>query len=339
MHALVSRLPRLALLSLLALPIAAAATPPATTLLRIPGGAQGLGFDDIGYVAALDRIVVPAAQSGALVLIDPRDDALRVLPGITPAGGAGKGHDAGTTSASYGAGLLFASDHDAQALLAVNPVSGTVVARAALAAQPDYVRYVAPLRQVWVSEPHARQIERFAVSTGAHPALRRLGVIAVPGGPESLLIDAGTGMAYTNQWRDHTLAIPLRDPHVAARWPNTCTGSRGLALDAAQHTLFVGCQEGKVVALDLDANGRIIASAPVGAGVDIIAWNPLLRHLYAPGAISATMTVLGYDGHGFTTRASVPTAAHAHCVATDERHQAYVCDPGAGALLVYRDPR
>ncbi|EQD27748.1 YVTN beta-propeller repeat-containing protein, partial [mine drainage metagenome] len=153
------------------------------------------------------------------------------------------------------------------------------------------------------------------------------------------LIDAGTGMAYTNQWRDHTLAIPLRDPHVAARWPNTCTGSRGLALDAAQHTLFVGCQEGKVVALDLDANGRIIASAPVGAGVDIIAWNPLLRHLYAPGAISATMTVLGYDGHGFTARASVPTATHAHCVTTDARHQAYVCDPGAGALLLYRDPR
>lgn len=342
MHALVSRLSRTALLSLLALPIAAAAaatTPPVTTLLRIPGGAHGLGFDDIGYVAALDRIVVPAAQSGALVLIDPRNDALRVLPGITPAGGASKGHDAGTTSASYGEGLLFASDHDAQALLAVNPVSGKVVARAALAAQPDYVRYVAPLKQVWVTEPHAQQIERFAVTGGAHPALRRLGVIPVMGGPESLMIDDATGMAYTNQWRDHTLAIPLRDPHVAARWPNTCVGSRGLALDAAQHTLFVGCKEGKVVALNLDANGRIIASAPVGAGVDIIAWNPTLRHLYAPGAISATMTVLGYDGHAFKTLATVPTAAHAHCVASDGRDKAYVCDPGAGALLVYRDQR
>jgi outer membrane protein assembly factor BamB len=125
---------------------------------------------------------------------------------------------------------------------------------------------------------------------------------------------------------------------VAARWPNSCAGSRGLALDAAQHTLFVGCREGKVVALDT-RDGHVIASAQVGAGVDIIAWNPLLRHLYAPGAIRADMTVLGYDGHAFATLARVPTAAHAHCVTTDERHQAYVCDPGAGALLVYRDRR
>ena len=340
MYTLLSRLPRTALLGLLALPLAAAtaATPPAATLLRIPGGARGLGFDDLGYVAALDRIVVPAAQSGALVLIDPRTHALRVLPGITPTGGAGSGHDAGTTSASYGAGMLFAGDHDTQALLAVDPASGKVVARTALASQPDYVRYVAPLRQVWVSEPHAKQIERFAVAAGAHPALRRLGAIAVPDGPESLLIDAAAGLAYTNQWRDHTLAIPLHDPHVVARWPNTCAGSRGLALDAAQHTLFVGCKEGKVVALDT-RNGHVIASAPVGAGVDIIAWNPALRHLYAPGATSANMTVLGYDGRAFDTLARVPTAAHAHCVTTDGRRQAFVCDPGAGALLVYRDPR
>ncbi|HVB84110.1 MAG TPA: hypothetical protein VND63_04445 [Rhodanobacteraceae bacterium] len=314
-----------------------AAAGAATTLLKIPGGAHGLGFDDLGYAPALGRVLVPAAQSGALVLVDPANDALRVLADVVPAGAAVSGHDAGTTSADYGEGLLFASDHAHMAVVAVDPRTGAVVARAQLAGGPDYVRYVAPLHQVWVSEPHLKQIERFSVTAGAHPMLARVGAISVPGGPESLVIDATRGQAYSNEWKDHTVTISLKHPQVTARWANSCEGSRGLALDAAGHTLFVGCKEGKVVALDLDHAGRIEASAKVGAGVDIIAWNPVLHHVYAPGAVSATMSVLDFSGGALKTVATVPTAAHAHCVATDGKSVAYVCDPGAGALIVYRD--
>jgi len=32
------------------------------------------------------------------------------------------------------------------------------------------------------------------------------------------------------------------------------------------------------------------------------------------------------------------TAPDAHCVATDDSGSAYVCDPGKGRLLVFRDP-
>ena len=314
-----------------------AAAGAATTLLKIPGGERGLGFDDLGYAPTLGRVLVPAAQSGALVLVDPADDALKVLPHIVP-GTVGPDHDdAGTTSADYGEGLLFASDHAHMAVVTVDPRTGAVVARAQLAGGPDYVRYVVPLHQVWVSEPRMKQIERFAVTAGAHPALTRVGAVSVPGGPESLVIDAARGQAYSNEWKDHTVVISLEHPHVAARWANGCEGSRGLALDAADHTLFVGCKEGKVVALDLDHAGKIEASAKVGAGVDIIAWNPALHHLYAPGAVSATMSVLDFHDGTLKPVATIPTAAHAHCVATDGKSVAYVCDPGAGALIVYRD--
>ena len=334
--AVLSRHPLLLVAATLALTITSAAGA-GTTLLRIPGGTHGLGFDDIGYAPALGRVLVPAAQSGALVLVDPANDSLRVLAHVAPVGGTVIGHDAGTTSADYGEGLLFASDHQQQAVVVVDPRTGAVVARAPLAGGPDYVRYVAPLHQVWVSEPHLKQIERFAVTAGAHPALARVGAVSVPGGPESLVIDAARGQAYSNEWKDHTVAIALKHPHVTARWANSCEGSRGLALDAAGHTLFVGCKEGKVVALDLDHAGRIEASAKVGAGVDIIAWNPVLHHVYAPGAVSATMTVLDFQDGTLKPIATVPTAAHAHCVATDGKAMAYVCDPGAGALIVYRD--
>lgn len=312
---------------------------PVTALLQLPDGAHGLGLDDMDFLPALDRVVVPGAQSGNLVLIDPANDHMRVLRGITARGGAVHGHDAGTTSAAYGQGLLLASDHDRQDLLAVNPHTGAVLDRVHLAAQPDYVRYVAPLREVWVTEPHGGQIERFALNAGGHPVLRRVGRIAIADGPEGLVVDAGNGTAYANTHHDHTLVIPLADPRVAARWNNTCAASHGLALDAAQHTLFVGCKEGKVVALDTAAHGRVIASERVGVGVDLIAWNPVLRHLYAPGARSATMAVLAYDGRTLHSVVTVPTASGAHCVASDGRSVAYVCDPRAGALIVFRDHR
>ena len=92
-----------------------------------------------------------------------------------------------------------------------------------------------------------------------------------------------------------------------------------------------------MVALDLARNGAVIADAHTGKGVDIIAWNPMLDHLYAPGAIAKTLTVLGFDGHTLRVLQTLPAAARSHCVTTDGRRKIYVCDPGAGGLLVYRD--
>jgi len=308
----------------------------APKVLQLSSGA--LGFDDLGYAPALHRVLVPAAQSGDLVLIDPLTQQLHRWKHVVPSGSGTDREDAGTTSADTGMGLIFISDHADREVVALSERSHRPVARAKLASGPDYVRYVAPLKQVWVTEPGKAQIERFGVRGGAHPALVRLGAVAVPGGPESLVIDAARGVAYTNQWRDHTLEIPLQDPHVSAHWANTCHGSRGLALDAHDGVLLVGCKEGKVVALSPSAGGKVLGHAATGAGVDIIAWNPALRHVYAPGARSATLTVLHMDAAGKMKKvATAPAAPHAHCVTTDGRRHAYVCDPGAGAILVYTD--
>ena len=310
----------------------------APVVLRIAGGAGGLGFDDMGYSRALGRILIPAAGSGNLVLVNPAGNHMTVLRRIAPpARGDVGSHDAGTTSASFGAGLIFASDHPQQQLLAVSPRTGDVVARVDLASQPDYVRWVGPLRQVWVTEPHARQIERFALTGGQVPSFRRLGVVSVAHGPESLVIDRANGMAYANRWQGATVGIPLRDPHVAQILPNSCKGSRGLALDTSDQTLFVGCAEGEVVALDLDHQGAVISRAPVGKGVDIIAWNPTLRHVYAPGSKAATLSVLSYDSTRLRPIRTLPAAVGSHCVTTDGRAEVYVCDPKAGAILLYRD--
>jgi len=338
---------RIAVLAAALAPLAASAAspPPATRAraavpIRLPGAKPHAGFDDMGFVPALDRIVVPGGDSGRLFLVDPQNSAATVAARVTPAGRPKGRHDAGTTSAAYAHGYFMASDHANRSLAIVRARDGKVVAHVKLAAGSDYVRYVAPVKQIWVTEPDAHQIQIFDATFGqGAPRLKRAGTIAIPGGPEALVVDAKTGRAYTNLWKHTTLAIGLRSHKIAARWPNDCKGSRGLALAPKKGLLFVGCTEGKAVALNLANHGAVAASAKTGAGVDIIAWNPARDHLYVPGARSATLTILALGAHDrLTTVATIATAKGAHCVATDGRSHAFVCDPRHGRVLDITDP-
>jgi DNA-binding beta-propeller fold protein YncE len=323
----------------LVLPCTAAAAGTSATLtpIALPGGGGGIGFDDLGFSSALDRVLVPAGRTGNLDLIDPATRAVATIGGFSRASEFGGGHGASVTSADAGAGLIFATDRSAMRLDVVDPRARKIVASAALAAGPDYVRYLAATREVWVTEPRAARIEVFSLPPHGAPEPAHAGFIAVAGGPESLVIDAARGRAYANLWTDTTVAIDLRRRAIVARWANGCRGARGLALDAARGFLFVGCEEGRLAVLDL-ASGKQIGTAASGAGVDIIAYNPHLGHVYLPGAKSATMAIIAVGNDGAArVLGTVATARGAHCVVADERDNAYACDPVAGRLLVFHD--
>lgn len=316
-----------------------AAAPRQLKQLDLPGVPANAGFDDMGFVGELNRVVVPGGISGTVFFIDPKTGTVSEAAQVAPAAKGRRGRDAGTTSAAYADGYLIASDHNAQSLAIADARSGKVLSHVPLASGSDYIRYVAPLKEVWVTEPEAHQIERFrAALSGPHPTLKPVGVIDVPGGPESLVIDENTGRAYTNLWKKITLAIDLHSGKIVARWEDSCQGPRGLALAPRHQLLFVGCTEGKAVALDLARNGAVVASAPTGPGVDIIAWNPHLQHLYVPGSHSATLTVLELAKDKALREVGMARVAHgSHCVATDGVSKAYVCDPRHGRILVYDD--
>ena len=72
-----------------------------------------------------------------------------------------------------------------------------------------------------------------------------------------------------------------------------------------------------------------------GNGVDIIAYDAKRAHLYLLGDESATMAIVAVSAKGaLSILGTVPTAKDAHCVTTDERGNAYVCDPRQGQLLI-----
>lgn len=323
--------------SLLAVALLASGVAPSP--IALPGGDGAIGFDDLRYSEEMHRLLVPAGRTGRLDLVDTRAGAIRSIRAFRSSGSRSRGHEDGTTSADVGQGSIFAIDRTDKILAVIDPASGRIAARAPLEAGPDYVRWNGVVSEVWVTEPGRQVIETFRVERGAAPRLTRTGTISVPGGPEALAVDPARRRAYTNTFRNETVAIDVDARTVTARWPNECRGARGIDLDAARGLAFVGCEEGKVVSLDVARDGRVAGVARTGKGVDGIAYGARLGHLYVPAGDSANLAVIGVGARGeLELLGTVATAPGAHCVATDDAAGVYVCNPAEGRLLVFRDP-
>jgi len=308
---------------------------PASKTVPLPEGSGGIGFDDIQYSSVMKKVLVPSGRTGMLNLVDPESFAVTSIGGFSSAKDYKGGHGEGITSVAEGEGVLFVTDRSSLKLNVLDPGSQKIIATAPLGASPDYVRFLPTLNEVWVTEPDEDQIEIFKMNEKqpAHSAF-----IKVEGGPEALVIDTKQGRAYSHLWHGKTVVIDINEKKIVATWPNGCEGSRGIAFGETPNVLLVGCSEGKAVSMDVAHDGKIISSVTSGNGVDIIAYNRHLKHLYMPGGKSATMAIISVSNDGnLKLLETVPAAEGSHCVTTDQSENAFVCDPKHGSLLVIKD--
>lgn len=310
------------------------------TPLILPDSGGPIGFDDLQFSPALHRVIIPGGRSGKLYLINSdstEPKQIEEIGGFSSQDASAGGHGEGITSADVGHGGIFVTDRTTKTLNVVDPGSKKTLAVAQLAAGPDYVRFVAATNEIWVTEPRAAQIEVFSLPEHGFPRPEHAAIIAFPGGPEALQIDPKRGRAYANLWTDTTLAIDLHQRAIVDRWPNGCHGSRGLALDADKGFIFVGCKEGKLEVLNA-SNGHHLGEASSGSGVDIIAYNPKLHHVYMPAEESGSTAVIAVSSTGSATVVTeVKTAKGGDCVTVDDHDQVYVCDPDNGRYLTFHD--
>lgn len=311
--------------------------------IAIPGGEKGVGFDDLQFSRALNRVLVPGGNTGKLLLIDPVTREVEAIEGFSRKAEYGGGHGDGITSVADGAGFLFTVDRTAKVLAVIDPAAKKIVGEAPLAASPDYVRFVAPTAELWVTEPDAEQIEVFELAPDPKaPKPKAVATISVKGGPEALVIDATRGRAYTHLWKGKTVAVDLKSRELVATWDNGCAGSRGLALDEKLGLLFLGCAEGRVFAVDLDHDAAgvptSLATSAISEGQDIIDYDPSRRHLYVPGGKDGALAILHVtDGKQFELVTTIPTAVGSKMVVTDRAGHVFVGDPKGGRILAIDD--
>ena len=99
---------------------------------------------------------------------------------------------------------------------------------------------------------------------------------------EAMALDSASPRMYVNVASKNSVAVIDHEMHTQiANWPVTL-GKRNvaMALDEANHRLFVACRSGEIVVFDT-RTGKELLSLPIAKGVDDLIFNPATKRIYA----------------------------------------------------------
>jgi DNA-binding beta-propeller fold protein YncE len=116
------------------------------------------------------------------------------------------------------------------------------------------------------------------------------------GGKPEYGASAGDGKVYANLTdTSEVVEIDAAKATVLRRWSTSpCKQPVAMGIDTGHHRLFSGCRSGLMAVSDYQA-GRVVATAPIGAGVDGTAYDPTSGDAFASNA-DGTLTVIHQDG-------------------------------------------
>ncbi len=157
-------------------------------------------------------------------------------------------------------------------------------------------------------------------STVVDPASgQALGSIDLGGKPE-FGVSAGDGKLYVNiEDRAEIAEIDAAAQKVTRRWSLApCTEPTGLAIDREHHRLFSGCHN-RVMAISDATTGKVIATVPIGGGVDGDGFDPVTGLAFSSDG-EGTLTVVHQDSPTrYRVVSTVPTKRGARTMALDPR--------------------
>jgi len=139
--------------------------------------------------------------------------------------------------------------------------------------------------------------------------------IDLGGKPEFLAAD-GRGMAYVNLVdKGQVAAVDLKASKVVARWATAPGGSPvGLAIDPEHRRLFVGCRNANMMIVMSADDGSVLASLPIGAGVDATGFD---GNAFASTGDGNVTVVTETSPGKFEVAQNVPTARGARTMCVD----------------------
>ena len=236
------------------------APPPRYALIQEIRLAGDGGWDYLSIDPAARRLYV--AHGDHIDVLDIDDDTLVGSIADTPGvHGLAIAHELGRG---------FASDGRASQASIVDLNSLATIARVATGDGPDAIVYESGRNEVYTFNGRGHSATVFDAHSGNVVA-----TIALPGTPEFAVADPAAGRVYENiEDKNLIVAIDVRSHAIAEQWPIAPGESAsGMDIDTAHHRLFIGCHNQRMLMLDA-GNGHVIASVPIGMGVDANAFDP-----------------------------------------------------------------
>jgi YVTN family beta-propeller protein len=151
------------------------------------------------------------------------------------------------------------------------------------------------------------------------------GTVDLGGRPESAAAD-GNGFIYNNlEDQNQVVKIDSRKLAVVQRWLTTpCSSPSSMAMDRANHRLFIGCRS-KVMAVMNADTGKVVTTLPIGDVVDATVFDSDTRLIFNSNG-EGTISVIHEDTPDkYSPVETVKTAPRARTMALDPRtHQLFL---------------
>ncbi len=150
--------------------------------------------------------------------------------------------------------------------------------------------------------------------------------ISLGGRPEFAQADPEAGRIYDNlEDKSEVAVIDTRSHQVVTNWP-IAPGEEasGMAIDVKNHRLFLGCRNRLMVMMN-STDGKVLASVPIGQGVDANAFDPGTQLAFASCGDGTTTIAKEESPDKLTFVQTLTTERGARTMALDPRtHKIYL---------------
>jgi len=222
------------------------------------------------FIARQNRVMVVDTRSGKL---------MGEVTGINGAHG---------TAIAGASGHGFATSGNDQSIVMFDAKTLKTLTRIPAAEDADAILYDPPSDRVFSLNGDAHS------STVVDPKGKLVTNIPLGGKPE-YGVSAGDGHVYANVTDiSEVVEMDAKNAKVTRRWPTApCKQPVSMAIDKLHERLFSGCRSGVMAISDYRA-GRVVATVPIGAGVDGAAYDSASGNAFASNA-DGTLTVIHQD--------------------------------------------
>jgi DNA-binding beta-propeller fold protein YncE len=305
-------------------------------LKEIPVGGDG-GWDYLSVDSAGQRLYV--SHGTKVVVIDTAKDVIAGEITNTP------GVHGLAPAPDLGRGFVSCGREDKCAIVDLKTFQ--IISKVDTGKNPDAMLY----------DPARQEVYMFNHTGGSATVIdakagKVIATVPLDGKVEFGVVDTKAERVFVNlEDKSELVAIDTKTHTVKNRWP-IAPGEEasGLAFNEKTHRLFLGCGNKMMVMVDSES-GKVLASVPIGDGVDANAFDPATQLAFASCG-DGTVTIAKEDGDKLTVVQTLKTEKSARTMTIDPAtHKIYLASakfdapaegqrrgkmqPGSFKVLVY----
>jgi DNA-binding beta-propeller fold protein YncE len=262
---------------LFAVTIRSQETPPLKLVqtLQLPAGIKG-NFDHFGVDLKGNRLFATPEDYKAVLVFD-----LKTGKPIHTIGGIGRPH-----AVLYREDLnrIYITDGNAGDVKIFDGTTYNLLSSVKLLEDSDSIGYDPVTKYLYVDNGGGDVHETYSMLSVVDTTTgKKLADMKIDGDTlEALALEKSSPRLYVNNRPKNQVEVVDREKReVVASWPITkCKANVAMALDEANHRLFVACRDGQIAVVDTQT-GKEVTGLPITKGVDDLTYDPAGKRVYA----------------------------------------------------------